>query len=59
MHIALHNALGLCLWNVLAVIVLGISVVILAVHFAKQKQRKAAYEAAMASPSGAAPRPKK
>lgn len=58
MHIALHTALRLCLWNVLAVLILGIAVVLLAVHFVKQKQRKTALETAGAAAVSTAARRK-
>ena len=44
MHMALHAATGLCLWTVLAVLVLGVTVAVLAIHFQNQKARKARLE---------------
>ncbi len=42
MHLAIHSALGLCLWDILAVVIFVLSVSILVVHFVRQKQHKTA-----------------
>lgn len=54
MHAYLHAALGVCLWDVLTVLIVLAAVVIVAVHIVRQRRRQKEFEAGQRRQSPAA-----